>query len=358
MKPFSVDDVELHALRSVCERLAVGEPVPSVEALTKVLNLASEFSAHVYEGHHIPGAFRVLASDEQDSRFSIRLREVSLSHLRTVTAAAGGGDVVMREDGTSATVIGIDIPQYVAPHCGVRFSFATRQAVYVSTRGVVVGSALLGRGLQVFEEVELPSPDIAFGPASLSRALTYDRVLALVSAMRSHGHGGTIVFRPGNDLSGCDALAGVSDPWQFASSHARLLDDEKLRARHTGERKPMKERESLSSLERKLDFELRSIGTLTRADGAVVVNGELELLGFAQRLSGEPPLVPPRLDSVVFDYDDDEAPTGGTRLSSTINFVNSQPDAVVLCVSADGPVRLIWSEAGQVRVREHLEAFL
>lgn len=348
MKPFSATDAEIDALRAVCERLArAGESVPSADALARVLNLASEFSTNVYEGQHTPGAFRLLAQDDHDSQFTIRLRDVRLAQLRMIVAASGGGDVVMRENDAQPTIIGIDPPQYVAVHSGVRFSFSTRQCVYVSTHGLIIASCHIGHGLELFEEARLPSPDSALAPAKLSAALRHDRLLELVHAIRGHGHGGTIVFCPSDALDGCESLAGDMEPWRFASNHAVQLDDAQVKPAH------MKQ-----SLEHRLEAELRSIGTLTRADGAVVVNTSLELIGFGQRLIGEPPHTLPILKSAVHHRSDALYPSGGTRLTSTINYVNSHANTVVLCVSADGPVRLIWSEDNQVHVREHLEAFL
>ena len=348
VKPFSAADAEIHALRAVCTRLArAGESVPSPDTLARVLNLAAEFSTNVYEGQHTPGAFRLLAHDAHDSQVTIRLREVRLPQLRMIVAASGGGDVVMRENESQPSIIGIDPPQYVAVHAGVRFSFSTRQCVYVSTHGLIIASCHVGHGLELFDEARLPSPDSALAPAKLSPALRHDRLLELVQAIRVHGHGGTIVFCPRGELTGCEALAGEMEPWRFASNHAVQLDDAQMKPAH------MKQ-----SLERRLEAELRSIGQLTRADGAVVVNPSLELLGFGQRLIGEPPTTLPILKSAVHDRSDVSYPSGGTRLASAINYVNSQPDTVVLCVSSDGPVRLVWAEDRQVHLREHLEAFL
>lgn len=347
MKPFSARDEEVEALRRVCERLALAdESVPSTDALARVLNLACEFSTNVYEGQHTHGAFRLLALDDHDSQFTILLSDVRSSQLRMIVAAAGGGDVVMREGDAAPSIIGIDPPQYVAVHSGVRFSFTTRQWVYISTHGVIIASCHIGHGLELFDETRLPSPTSALAPAKLSSALRHDRILELIQAIRNHGHGGTIVFSPSGLLDGCEALAGSIEPWRFASSHAGRLDDEQMKS------------EQRSMLARRLEAELRSIGTLTRADGAVVVNTSLELIGFGQRLIGEPPNQLPMLRSAVHDRSDASYPSGGTRLTSTINYVNSHADTVVLCVSSDGPVRLIWSEDGHVHVREHLEAFL
>ncbi|MDP3152771.1 MAG: hypothetical protein Q8N23_08880 [Archangium sp.] len=369
MKPYRSEDEDVQRLHSACAEPLSNEPLPSLPTFVAALNFAGELSTTQYEGEPLACALLLIGEHAQLSGFSIPLNSAPLTALRSLAAAGTGGQLVVREVANNLELVGLDLPGYDQPF-GIRFSFTTAQRVFVGASGLLVGASRAGRGITVFDGY--PTPQEYLAPAMLG-AVTPDRLIALLSATREHGHGGTIILDPTEKADWGTPLVGEIAAWGFASRPAELIDDPVARAeflarapvqvnRATRQRFPLQDREFIARQEERLSHVLRMLGRLTRSDGAVVVRPSLDLLAIGRRLLGDPPDLVFR-NSVLDGPDDSVTPCkpselGGTRIQSAIGFVATHPSTVALVVSSDGPVRMVYSKGNRVRVLEGVEAFL
>lgn len=206
-----------------------------------------------------------------------------------------------------------------------------------------------------------------------SRMQKVDRFLRIVSAIRRCNHGGALVVIP---VGAKPIDMGLDVPYEFDSAGAALLAEHQAelneattaadRTRMGIGRPPSgspewipleQEQHCLRTVER----DLRLIAQLGAIDGAIVMNEELWVLGFAAKLEGQEGAFLVASTDLVTSVCENVGveDLGGTRHQSAARFVQRHNDAMVFVASQDGRITLfVWVQSpGQVLAIRGMEYF-
>ncbi|MCW2959759.1 MAG: hypothetical protein JWM90_146 [Thermoleophilia bacterium] len=215
------------------------------------------------------------------------------------------------------------------------------------------------------ERWALPAPDLA-------RIIGEQMMKRIISLIRRDRHGGTLIFMPDDASSALESNNRYLEiKYRFTDTVARqrffdlILEILNRLAPVHGDLgtdhvtwtafRSTVDRE-LATLDEAL-FELANcIAGLSAVDGAVVLDKQLEIIGFGAVISGRLPSVPivahasdPEGGSVV----PEPAANEGTRHRSAYRLVGALPGAMAIVVSQDGGARFITSRDGRVTYWDH-----
>lgn len=207
------------------------------------------------------------------------------------------------------------------------------------------------------------------------RAMTAARLQVVAFAMHSHGHGGALLIAPPFESGG--EIADVSVKYRFdprgancvLDALAELLAAQQRRDKATSRSMTPSDAPQLAALlESSVDAHrqllqklLRSIGALSRIDGAVVMDTDLRVHGFGAKLSGsQDTFAVVVLDAISESVS--EVPVsslGGMRHQSAARYVQRNPASMVVVASQDGRLTLFaWVvDRGQVAAVRGLEHY-
>ncbi|MBX3276398.1 MAG: hypothetical protein KF868_00190 [Acidobacteria bacterium] len=208
-----------------------------------------------------------------------------------------------------------------------------------------------------------PCPPIEDFAADVSRSERHLQCMNIITmiarAMKSHGHGGTMLIVPDNfpsstpglDLSDYSAKAGYTHIGQIVAEPPSKISPEN--ALRSNAQRTAKENA------------LRSLAQLTAVDGAAIITQSFTLYGFGAKIrpvdSNRRPnsyreRIPFLPDNPAEDCHITKA--GGTRHQSAMQFVFDHPDAVAIVASQDGRLSVIFSDNGTVQMIRHADYFL
>ncbi|MFA5718180.1 MAG: putative sensor domain DACNV-containing protein [Desulfobulbaceae bacterium] len=199
----------------------------------------------------------------------------------------------------------------------------------------------------------------ARGRADLESVIRYNSLLFIAQAMRSHGHGGTVLVVP----EGSDWQQSIRHPVPYTGG-ASFLDTslENLQA-PSGQLKSQKgffdfikkafaKRHDKSALQReKIKQQCSRIARLTAVDGALVMTPDRYTYCFGAKIEAIEP-TPSAFELQALKPIEGYPKTslnfsdlGGTRHLSAAQFAHDQPEAIALVASQDGDVTFFTQEA-------------
>jgi hypothetical protein len=111
------------------------------------------------------------------------------------------------------------------------------------------------------------------------------------------------------------------------------------------------ETETMEQIERSVFALSRLIANLSRVDGAVVLNKQLDLVGFGAEVSGQlhcPDTVWQALDLEAERRLLERADAVGTRHRAAYRFVSAHAEGLAIVISQDGAVRVVANRDGAV----------
>jgi hypothetical protein len=371
----------------VRSRLA-GEPFfgshpPAAKMLCSVLNAAFWASVQSEEGRSVRVA---LALKNPNSRAPDVLRlsepvEVS-SHSITKLSASfpfrRGTLVVTLPPGGLPTIWGVALPKLEdGPLIGWLVEIIGPGYVVVRN-GLSIQAALLPDGSRkVFEANTRVEDDwcnllmsqaghtvLGREPSFGLQLKFYGFLQVLSRAMVDHRRGGSVVFVSPRDKTWDNSIEFTYkfDTPKYLSSlctelKAYLVEWER---REDRERKTKnREREPIrfyppSDQERTVLRALRLVGGLTAVDGALVMNTDLEILGYGAKLRAHTEQLIVREWFSWGEYAKQPRHNiGGTRHRSAAEFVARHPDTVTFVASQDGRFTIFWSSKGGGEVLAH-----
>ena len=207
------------------------------------------------------------------------------------------------------------------------------------------------------------------------RAVLAARFQEVAFAMHSQGHGGALVIAPPFEPEGNTADVAIKyrfDPKgsncvrdaieELVTAQQRLQDamaqppagGDALRLTSLFESSVEAHRQLLTKL-------LRSIGKLSRIDGAVVMDTDLRVHGFGAKLSGtQESFTVAELDTITASVSEVSISSlGGMRHQSAARYVHRNTDSIVVVASQDGRLTLFaWIiDRGQVAAVRGLEHY-
>jgi hypothetical protein len=167
------------------------------------------------------------------------------------------------------------------------------------------------------------------------RASDFQRV---VSSMRAHGHGGTLLVLPSNESSLKKSLR-----IKFTGTYDRIKDDLDERDRYL--RSFNGTMFGPGSISERVERSLDAIGRFTAVDGATVITYDMLVLGFGATITPKGKKYPQRV--LVSEPFEGSAPTeceasklGAHRHQSAAQFVFDQRNALAIVASQDGRLSL------------------
>jgi hypothetical protein len=187
-------------------------------------------------------------------------------------------------------------------------------------------------------------------------------LLRLAAAIARERHGGTLLIVPGDDASW---RAVVETSHRDAGQPFRQLADA-LRSSYLArvERDEAQRNPDGVHPSRLPDIAVRAheayafvatvidqVARLANVDGALLVDGELNVLSFGSKIAARKPLPSVRVRHVELDQADQELPLGqigGMRHQSAAKFVHELPAASAIVISHDGPISIFTSSGRQV----------
>ncbi len=200
--------------------------------------------------------------------------------------------------------------------------------------------------------------DVSANDPGLQTILRYNSLLFIAQAMRSHGHGGTVLtVREGSDWQ-----QSIRTPVPYtggASFLDTVLDDLQNPSVHLATKKGFfdfikkafsKRQDKLSLTRQKIRQQCSRIGRLTAVDGALVMSLDRYTYCFGAKIQAIAP-VPSEIEVQVLKPIENYAKTflnfsdlGGTRHQSAAQFAYDQPGAIALVASQDGDVTFFTQE--------------
>ncbi|MBS0656848.1 MAG: hypothetical protein JSR82_01215 [Verrucomicrobia bacterium] len=204
----------------------------------------------------------------------------------------------------------------------------------------------------------------------LIRTIATHMMRRMISAVRSSGHGGTIVIIPPEMATECcgsnqfinvkyrlaegeprrrfrSLLNGIMN--RLASLHGEGGEVEWDRAQPVGWKEYLCcSDEKLSAMDDGIFEMAHLIAGCTEVDGAVVLTKRFELLGFGGEISGLLPnveVVHKARDMEGLVFEEESTESVGTRHRSTYRLCRAIPESLAIVVSQDGGVRFVKYEA-------------
>jgi hypothetical protein len=196
------------------------------------------------------------------------------------------------------------------------------------------------------------------------RSLDYDLPTLLVSgdyrqivtAMRSHQHGGTLlVVREENDWKNSIREPITNSGYGYSGIRENIFSRNKILREQN--QLDLNEKLTLSLKNPELDaaFEttdksLKVIGNLTAIDGATVIKSNFDILAFGVKIEAK---TKPKKVLIISPFENDKnkeskpklSDLGGTRHQSAAQFVFEQKTAMAFVVSQDGRISVMrWDE--------------
>ena len=179
-------------------------------------------------------------------------------------------------------------------------------------------------------------------------------LVQLAVSMRAHGRGGSLLVVPANSASWQESIVWPM-PYPVSPPFSELADLSRESA-DGARRHPWQE-----AFSRTID----AVAGLTAVDGAVVLNDQLELLGFGAKIArrrgwervGQVTVTEPVAGGTAALVHPEQL--GGTRHFSAAQFVQDQRDAVALVASQDGRFTIFeWSEPERMVHAHRIEVLL
>ena len=179
-------------------------------------------------------------------------------------------------------------------------------------------------------------------------------LVQLAVSMRAHGRGGSLLVVPAHSGSWRESIIWPM-PYPVSPPFSELADLSRVSA-EGARRHPWQE-----AFGRTID----AVAGLTAVDGAVVLNDQLELLGFGAKIARRRGWDPVGQVTVTEPINGGMAELihpeqlGGTRHLSAAQFVQDQRDAVALVASQDGRFTVFeWSEHEKMVHAHRIEVLL
>ncbi|MBW4622575.1 MAG: hypothetical protein KME17_24860 [Cyanosarcina radialis HA8281-LM2] len=359
----------------------------NAEQLCDLVNQLFWTSLHVEEGRPVRGTLCICSPDPEQTPCSRAFDEpvpLSVKSLISLFTASPRAPLAVHANGDRIEVWGMldYTPMFV-----LRLRIASTGVVVASENQDVI--AVLER-----EEVHIPKSAGEFDLTMIvARALDGNRAFSdrrepiflaallqrVVIAMYRLGHGGTLVVLPSKNNESWSE--DVLFKYRFDSAGTRAVRELWARFREAQERhqeilrRPPSQdmepsmvhtielyKESVIGYREQLNSLLRAVGELSAVDGAVVMDEELNLLGFGAKLVSEAK----NINVLDFDALSGQTKTtaleelGGTRHQSAARFVSKNREAMVFVASQDGRLTLLsWVvDPGKVVALRRLEHFV
>jgi DNA integrity scanning protein DisA with diadenylate cyclase activity len=348
----------------------------SADHLCNLLNDLFWASMHGEEGRAVVGSICVCSPEEAPrSRGLATPVAVSPQSLVQLFVASPSNKLAVHLEGGVPSVWGFldACPMFTlqveVPEVGMLVVSEDSAVIAVFQRG----DALLPKPIDRTDWVLLLAKTLGDAPFP-QRATLAARIQVVAFAMHSQGNGGALVIAPPFEAEGSTADVAIKYRFnprgsdcireavaELATAQQRLADaDVQL---HSGSAAPRLRSLLESSVEahtQLLNRLLRSVGELSRIDGAVVMDTDLRVHGFGAKLSGsQESFSVSALDVLTESVSEVTVSSlGGMRHQSAARYVRRNTDSMVVVASQDGRLTLFaWivdrAQVAAVRGLEH-----
>jgi hypothetical protein len=229
--------------------------------------------------------------------------------------------------------------------------------------------AVVNSGLkEISKRLERPKTEPASEIVGFEFVAYWNTFAGIANSIRDSHHGGAIIMVPSNVRPNAD-LIKIKYPADsfilrdafisFMNARHRAIDDV-LRAER---KQPYVRKRLLEALLRQHDAQselveaTRFVAHTAHCDGAIVLTHDGRFFGFGAEIRAE---MNPKmkafevLDEIRKKTKKLDPEQFGMRHRSAIKLISQEPRYRVLTISQDGPVSVVWSEAGSVQLRRGL----